>query len=136
MYLKMKDETWNLNQQLVCALGKEFGASHFSLLLLALYIEAKNDTYDISVHILLLSSWVNDCNQSNFLCPARNKKLHSERCSHVISVMQWTMTDSWMACLCVRHRILIFNVSFFLPKKSQLWVRWLLSIFWDFKSQF
>lgn len=76
----------------------------FSVLfcLSALYTEAKNDMYKRSVHILLLSSWGNDCNQSDFLCSGKTKKLHAERYSHVISVMQWAMTDNWMACLCVR----------------------------------
>lgn len=119
MYIKMKDEVWNLNLQLVCALGTQCGPSHFSSLLLALSIETQNDTYEFAVHILLLSSRANDCNQSDFLCSGKAKKLHSERCSHVISVMWSAMTDSWMACLCGRHRMLIFNDSFF-HKKSQL----------------
>lgn len=76
----------------------------FSVLvcLSALYTEAKNDMYKCSVHILLLSSWGNDCNQSDFLCSGKTKKLHAERYSHVISVMQWAMTENWMACLCAR----------------------------------
>lgn len=93
MCIKMRAEMWNLNPQLVCALEKQHEV--FRLVCLsALYTEAKNDMYKCSVHILLLSSWGNDCNQSDLLCSGKTKKLHAERYSHVISVMQWAMIDN------------------------------------------
>lgn len=116
-----QNERWSMKSESaagVCTWDAVW-AFPFSSLLLALSIETQNDTYEFAVHILLLSSRANDCNQSDFLCSGRAKKLHSERCSHVISVMWSAMTDSWMACLCGRHRMLIFNDSFF-HKKSQL----------------